>query len=134
MHMYNAQVPGSDRDRVTALCPPGGLGWPRGRACLPVVDAPVPARARGVVTACACVHTCARPHAAGLDLDFVEIGTSNFETLIQLASEDSKGLSVEGLKMYQDQLPDKPNVQKVNAAISSEYQPTRSRTVDRAHC
>lgn len=57
--------------------------------------------------------------STGLDLDFVEIGTSNFETLIQLASDESKGLSVEGLKMYQDQLPDKPHVQKVNAAISN---------------
>ena len=28
------------------------------------------------------------------------------------------GLSVEGLKMYQDQLPDRPGVIKVNAAIS----------------
>ena len=64
---------------------------------------------------------CARCACTGLDLDFVEIGTSNFETLIQLASEDSKGLSVEGLKMYQDELPDKPGVVKVNAAISSEY-------------
>eukprot|EP00041_Stephanoeca_diplocostata_P000913 m.17755 g.17755 ORF g.17755 m.17755 type:complete len:297 (+) comp11306_c0_seq2:333-1223(+) len=51
--------------------------------------------------------------------DFIEIGTSNFETLIEKAPERAKGLSVEGLKMYQDQLPDRTNVIKVNAAISN---------------
>lgn len=60
-----------------------------------------------------------RPNVAGgKHLDFIEIGTSNFETLIGNSTDTSTGLSVEGLKMYQDQLPDRPHVTKVNAAVS----------------
>lgn len=75
---------------------------------------------------------------SGDDLDFIEIGTSNFETLIQEAPTGAKGrnhlqlaqcnnisnhvgLSVEALKMYQDQLPDKAGVKKITAAISGTY-------------
>jgi FkbM family methyltransferase len=35
------------------------------------------------------------------------------------ASDDSQGLSVEALKMYQDKLPDRPGVRKVNVAVSN---------------
>lgn len=48
---------------------------------------------------------------------FVEIGTADFDTLIQ-GAKDEVGLSVEPLKYYLNKLPDKPNVQKVNYAIS----------------
>ena len=51
--------------------------------------------------------------------DFVEIGTSDFNTLIQKAGPKTVGLSVEPLLEYLDRLPTKPRVQKVNAAVSS---------------
>lgn len=51
--------------------------------------------------------------------DFVEIGTSDFDTLLQ--STDSKiGISVEPLKIYLDKLPDKKNITKLNCAISDK--------------
>jgi FkbM family methyltransferase len=55
-----------------------------------------------------------------LDLDFLEIGTSDFETCIQTCSDDDFGISVEPLKYYLDRLPNKKNVIKVNAAISKD--------------
>lgn len=53
-----------------------------------------------------------------MDLDFLEIGTSNFDTCIQTCSDDQVGISVEPLKFYLDDLPNKPNVKKVHAAIT----------------
>ena len=50
---------------------------------------------------------------------FVEIGTSDFETLIQSCSDSDIGLSIDPLKIYLDKLPNKQNVQKINAAISN---------------
>ena len=51
--------------------------------------------------------------------DFVEIGTSDFDTLIQGCPEGHVGLSIDPLQFYLDRLPDKPRVQKVCAAISN---------------
>jgi FkbM family methyltransferase len=51
-------------------------------------------------------------------LDFVEIGTSNFDTIIQTANQTSRGISVDAMKPYLEDLPDLPFVHKVNAAIS----------------
>lgn len=53
-----------------------------------------------------------------IDYDFIEIGTSNFDTLIGSCSEKSVGLSIEPIKTYLDSLPNKSNVTKVCAAIS----------------
>jgi hypothetical protein len=50
--------------------------------------------------------------------DFVEIGTSNFDTLIELATDDTRGLSIEAIKYYLDCLPDRPGVKKLNCAVS----------------
>lgn len=50
--------------------------------------------------------------------DFVEIGTSNFDTLIENATDETIGISVEPISHYLNQLPDKPNVKKLNYAIS----------------
>ena len=50
--------------------------------------------------------------------DFIEIGTSNFYTLIQKSDDNSVGLSIEPVKYYLDQLPNRANVQKLNVAIS----------------
>lgn len=52
------------------------------------------------------------------DLDFIEIGTSNFDTLIQKSTDLTRGISVEPIKHYLDQLPNKKNVKKINCAIS----------------
>lgn len=51
--------------------------------------------------------------------DFVEIGTSDFATEIEKATDQTKGLSIEPIKMYLDNLPDKKNVTKINAAVSN---------------
>lgn len=52
--------------------------------------------------------------------DFIEIGTSDFNALIQKAGPTTVGLSVEPLSDYLDRLPNKPHVQKVNAAASNK--------------
>jgi hypothetical protein len=52
------------------------------------------------------------------DYDFIEIGTSNFDTLIQTANDNTRGISVDAVKYYIDNLPDKPNVTKLNVGIS----------------
>lgn len=54
-----------------------------------------------------------------IDYDFIEIGTSNFDTLIQNAGDNTKGISVDAVKYYIDNLPDKPNVKKYNIGISN---------------
>lgn len=51
--------------------------------------------------------------------DFIEIGTSDFDTLIQ-NSQNEIGISIEPLKFYLDNLPDKDNVIKLNCAISDK--------------
>lgn len=50
--------------------------------------------------------------------DFIEIGTSNFDTEIQKATHDIRGLSVEPIKRYLDDLPNKKNCIKANYAVS----------------
>jgi len=50
--------------------------------------------------------------------DFIEIGTSDFRTLIQTCDENSTGLSIDPLKFYLDRLPEKKNVTKLNVGIS----------------
>jgi len=55
-----------------------------------------------------------------MNCDFIEIGTSNYETIISSAGDSTVGLSVEPIKHYLDQLPNKPNIIKVNAAITSD--------------
>jgi len=52
------------------------------------------------------------------NLDFLEIGTSDFDTLIQKCSDQDTGLVIEPLKYYLDRLPDKPKVTKLQLAVS----------------
>ena len=52
--------------------------------------------------------------------DFIEIGTSNFDTLIQTAIDTAIGLSIEPIKHYLDCLPNKPKVKKLNVAVSRD--------------
>jgi FkbM family methyltransferase len=49
--------------------------------------------------------------------DFIEIGTSDFDTLIS-TTENKIGLSIEPLKYYLDNLPNNRSVIKLNAAIT----------------
>lgn len=73
-----------------------------------------------------------------MDIDFIEIGTSNFDTLIEkvpddIASDAIIGYSIDILQTYLDDLPNKKNVVKCcvgitgscpkNAAISVYYIP-----------
>ena len=50
--------------------------------------------------------------------DFIEIGTSNFDTLIQTAAADTRGISIEPIQAYLDALPSPPGVIKLKNAIS----------------
>jgi FkbM family methyltransferase len=51
--------------------------------------------------------------------DFIEIGSCDFDTLTQSAKLE-RGIVVEPIKEYLDNLPDKQNVIKINAAISPD--------------
>ena len=53
-----------------------------------------------------------------IDYDFIEIGTSDFDTQIELSDENTVGLTIEPLKFYLDKLPNKSNVKKLQVAIS----------------
>lgn len=52
--------------------------------------------------------------------NFIEIGTSDFDTEIQSCSNDAVGLSVDPILFYLQRLPSKPNVMRVLAAISNK--------------
>lgn len=52
--------------------------------------------------------------------DFIEIGTSDFDTLIEEANNLTKGISIEPIKYYIEKLPNKRNVKKVQAAMSDK--------------
>ena len=54
--------------------------------------------------------------------DFIEIGTSNFDTLIETASNTTVGLSIEPIKYYLDSLPNRAGVKKLNCAVSRTNQ------------
>ena len=51
--------------------------------------------------------------------NFIEIGTSDFETLIQIAPEEQIGLSIDALSCYLERLPNKKNVKKIHSAITN---------------
>jgi len=51
--------------------------------------------------------------------DFIEIGTSDFDTLIETSNDDTIGISIEPIKYYISRLPNKQNVIKVQAALST---------------
>jgi FkbM family methyltransferase len=52
--------------------------------------------------------------------DFIEIGTSDFDTLIQEADDLKIGLSIEPVSKYLESLPNPNGVIKVNAAVSDK--------------
>jgi hypothetical protein len=49
-------------------------------------------------------------------LDYIEIGTSDFDTLVQ--KTDLKGISIDPMSIYLGKLPNKDNNIKLNVAIS----------------
>ena len=49
---------------------------------------------------------------------FVEIGTSNFDTLIESATDTTRGISIEPIQSYLDALPDRTGVTKLKCAVS----------------
>ena len=54
-----------------------------------------------------------------IDYSFIEIGCSDFETLIQSATDEAVGLSVEPLQFYLNRLPDKKGVTKCCCALTT---------------
>lgn len=52
--------------------------------------------------------------------NFIEIGTSDFNTLIEVCDDKEFGISIEPLQEYLHLLPDKENVKKVNCAVSDK--------------
>lgn len=54
-----------------------------------------------------------------MDLDFIEIGSSCYETLCESCSDTEKGMTIEPIKEYLDKLPNKINVIKINIAITA---------------
>lgn len=52
-------------------------------------------------------------------LDFIEVGTSDFQTLIQEADDETRGISIDPVGAYLDRLPNLKSCVKINAAISS---------------
>ena len=69
---------------------------------------------------CSPGDVCSIPSIAPRHYDFIEIGTSGFDTLIEAAPDNLWGLSVEPLKHLQDTLPNRDNVVKVSCAIGDE--------------
>ena len=54
------------------------------------------------------------------NIDFIEIGTSGFDTLIEAAQEYHSGISIEPLSHLQNLLPDRINITKISCAIADE--------------
>ena len=54
------------------------------------------------------------------NIDFIEIGSSHFETLIEECKNIDKGITIDPIKYYLDELPNKINVKKLNLAISDK--------------
>jgi hypothetical protein len=55
-----------------------------------------------------------------MQLDFLEIGTSDFSTELQKCNSNAVGMSIDAIQYYLDRLPTKPNVIKVCCAVSNE--------------
>jgi len=54
--------------------------------------------------------------------DFIEIGTSDFDTLIETATDTTRGISIEPIQYYLDRLPNPANVVKLCCAVSPNNQ------------
>ena len=65
-----------------------------------------------------------------MNYDFVEVGTCNVGTIIQDCGDTAVGLSIEPLLMYLNDLPNKPNVKKINAALVAPQDMSEDGMVD----
>jgi hypothetical protein len=52
--------------------------------------------------------------------DFIEIGTSDFDSVVELSKENAVGICVEPVRLHLDSLPDRTSVKKVCSAISKD--------------
>jgi FkbM family methyltransferase len=52
--------------------------------------------------------------------DFIEIGTADFDTLIEKSDDKKRGLSIDVSQYHLDNLPNRKNVEKLCIAISDE--------------
>lgn len=52
--------------------------------------------------------------------DYIEIGTSDFETLVEYMPEGKRGLSIDPIQTYLNRLPDKAGNEKIKMAISDK--------------
>lgn len=59
----------------------------------------------------------------GKKLGFLEVGTSDFHTLLEFYDDSVTGISMEPLKFYLDNLPNRPLVKKLAAALVAEPTP-----------
>ena len=55
-----------------------------------------------------------------MNYNFIEIGTADFDTVIEHATDNIVGLTIEPIKYYIDKLPLKKNVKKINKGISNK--------------
>jgi len=70
------------------------------------------------VTLCVKVSHGPPPDRNLLHYDFIEVGTSDFNTEIQHAHPMTRGLSIEPMHTYLERLPDLPLVKKLPMAVS----------------
>jgi hypothetical protein len=62
------------------------------------------------------------PSNGSLDFDFIEIGTSDYDTLaLQPGADTKRGVSVEPVSLYFDKLPDRSNLTRIQAAVVDKY-------------
>lgn len=59
-------------------------------------------------------------HSIPKHYEFIEIGTCDYDTIIQSCDDNTVGISIEPIKFYLDNLPNKKNVVKLNAAFSDK--------------
>lgn len=55
-----------------------------------------------------------------IDLDFIEIGSCDFETLHESCGGKEIGITIDAVSKYLKNLPEKPNVKKICAAVTPE--------------
>lgn len=55
-----------------------------------------------------------------IDLDFIEIGSCDHDTLLDIVDHNAFGILVEPIKIYLDRLPNFPNVIKLNVAVATD--------------
>jgi hypothetical protein len=58
------------------------------------------------------------PTAVAVHFDYVEVGTSDFETLLQSSPDSATGLSVDAVPVYLSRLPNRTNHHKWNVGLA----------------